>query len=222
MTDDRDDYWSGYNTPGAPSGDANSAYEIGRRAREDADFRQRAAARRARGDDRVEGPGALIGLVVLAALAGVGLLLWQARLVALSATAGAVTLALLLYGALALLKAPAQPLAVLGQSAKACGAALMAALIAGAGAWFLQDAGGPNLMPGIETLTEATLPTWEPGPMTFALPLVFGLAAGTWWLNRALPPTPIARPLRWAGLAGLLLLSPVAGAWGARAILSFF
>ena len=74
----------------------------------------------------------------------------------------------------------------------------------------------------IETLTEATLPTWKPGPLTFALPLVVALTAGTWWLNRALPPTPIARPLRWAGLAGLLLLSPLAGAWEARAILSLF
>ncbi len=216
---DNQDYLDGYNNPHAAARPETSSFEYGRRARLEAD-RQRDAERLARGPELVgTRPGALAGLVVLVLLLIAGMLLWNARAASLSVLAGAIVLGLVLYGALVLLKARPRLLPVLREGLASYGFALLAGLLAGGGAWYLQSVGGPNLLPGIETLSEANLRTWEPGALTFALPLAAALVAGTWRLSRALPPLPVAWPLRWAGLAGVLALSPFVGALVARSLL---
>lgn len=229
MSNDPDSFWEGYRGQGTHSGTNQMEHQRGRllreselaRARQDAEHAaQRAKAWNDLGGGRPMEPGALAGLALLVVLLVAGVLVWKARFLAFSLAGAILTAGLVLHGGLVLLKAAAWPRlgTTLRQAAAGYGVALLAALATGAGAWFLLRGGGPNLMPGIETLNEDNLNRWEPGWLTFALPLSAGVAAGTWWLNRALPPTGMRGSARWAALAGVLILCPIA----ARAMLGLF
>ena len=217
MSDDSKNFWDGYrgNAPG-PQTDS-SAYQYGKLSR--LNEQERARRGGTPGIDAAEAGQAMKGAAILAMLAVAGLLLWGLRLVALSLAGAILTTALLLYAGFAVLGARIDAARALRSAGIAFGLSLFVAILVGVAAWQVALAGGPDLAPGIAPLIADGR---EPDPLGIAFPLIAGLVAGTWWLNRTLPPTRFAPPLRWAALALVLIVCPVAGAWEARAVLGLF
>lgn len=160
------------------------------------------------------------GLIIIGPVAGLVAALWAARLLALSAIATVAVTVALLGGGLLAGGARVDWLALLRRTLIAWGLFLLVALAVGYGAWTLAEAGGPNLMPGRETLFSEVAGIWNPAMSAIALPLVAGIAAATWWLHARLPATRFPAPMRCAAIILVLLVAPVAGAWLARTLLA--
>lgn len=151
-----------------------------------------------------------------------GILLWAMRFYFLSLAGAVLIVGLVLLIATKLLgeKASAR---IFVDALLAYFIAMVTAAIAAFTAYQLANAGGPDLVPGMDSLVadnNRSIP--EPEFRTLAFPLFTGLLAGTWCLNRKVNLQRLSLPLRWVGLGILLTVAPIGGAWLTRSVFAMF
>lgn len=243
MSDDNDPWKAGHQNRQWQYGMDTSEFNAGReqREREEAErqrqWREADAARNAPGNSGSSpswgsqsnwrpatggggGGGEAAGGIGILALIGGGLwLLWTLFYVFLGAAFAVAVMGTILWAAMPLAGGRTDWTDAVKTVALAVGIGVLAAGAVGLGAYLIASNGGPNLVPGLNILMSdsgvaSAISSWRTLLVSFALPVVAAIGAGTWWLTRSLPATPrLPRVARWAGLAAFLVVAPAVGIW---------